>query len=278
MKKSKLFLLLFSLIAITTFQSCKLTSTAMLYNENSVNPANVKTRTVAIVPNRLPMSLQNYEFWRKNNYDVMSDALRQKGYNVIDYNTALQYFKESGLPLEDTKSSRDKYAEIAQKLNADILVFPYYGTVFDMTTYFVMINVMSYSSIGSFQFYSASQNDFVARVDFEGQTKINKAYLLIPLVGILIDIFGAKSTKAYFMDGFKIGIDNAVNEFAMRYPPNYGGGGAAYPQNNAAPQGGGGKYAQYSLEDLDVLKKAAVNAGDYKTANEIKQEIDRRKK
>jgi hypothetical protein len=48
---------------------------------------------------------------------------RTRGFEVIDYQTSRQAFNEGGLPLEDTKSSRDKYADLAPYGTATSFLF-----------------------------------------------------------------------------------------------------------------------------------------------------------
>lgn len=265
MKRITFKLLLISMSFIT-LTSCKTRAKASLFTEASIPPTEVKAKTVAILPNRLPVTLQNSEEWRVKNYETMRSILTRRGYSVIDYNTANQMFQQSGLPLEDTKSSRDKYAELAQKLNADLLIFPYYGTTFSSTGF-----TNSYISIASLQFYSLKHNDFSARVDLEGVTKIHTWPQMIPYAGIIYQILilfpSRKGHDRSFDRGFKEGFQTYFSRFS--------------PSNNSTSpsrSNSASKYAKYSLEELETLKKAAVGNGDYKTAGEIKEEIDKRKK
>ncbi len=263
---------LFFLALATSITSCSVKGKALLYSESSIKPQDIKAKTVAILPNRLPVTLQNSEKWRQKNYESMKKILVKKGYSVIDYNTSNQLFQESGLPLEDTKSSRDKYADLAQKLNADLLIFPYYGTTYTSNG---LSN--SYISIGSLQFYSSKHNDFSARVDLEGVTKIQTWPSMVPYAGIVYQIVmifpSRKGHDKAFIKAFQKGFEVYFDKYPSSMP---NGGGSGAPTNNS--NSGGSKYAKYSLEELDTLKKAAVANSDYKTAGEIKEEIDRRKK
>lgn len=266
MKKNKIiFALVLFAIAFSNY-SCSTKAKSALYTESSIPPTDVKAKTVAILPNRLPVTLQNSETWRVKNFESMKQILQKKGYNVIDYNTSNQMFQQSGLPMEDTKSSRDKYAELAQKLNADLLIFPYYGTTFTSTGF-----SNSYTAIASLQFYSLKHNDFSARVDLEGVTKIQTWPTMVPVVGAIWSILTLGPSKKGHDKAFVKGFREGYNTYFSRFSPSFG--------TSNAPNGkiDGSKYAKYSLEELEMLKKAAVGNGDYKTAGEIKEEIDKRK-
>lgn len=268
MKKVVIRLVILSFLALAV-GSCKTKGKAFLYSESSIPAQDVKARTVAILPNRLPVTLQNSELWRTKNFETMRQILERRGYNVIDYNTSNQMFQQSGLPLEDTKSSRDKYAELAQKLNADLLVFPYYGTTFTSTGF-----SNSYTAIASLQFYSLKHNDFSARIDLEGVTKIQTWPTLVPVVGAVWSILTLGPSKKAHDKAFKKGFQEGYNVYFSRYSPSGNSNGGSNNNSNS----GGSKYAKYSVEELETLKKAAVTNGDYKTAGEIKEEIDKRKK
>jgi hypothetical protein len=169
--------------------------------------------------------------------------------------------------LEDTKLSRDKYAELAQKLNVDLLVFPYYGTTFSMTSF-----SRSYVSVSSLQFYSLKHNDFSARIDLEGVTKIQTWPTMVPMVGIIWQIFLIGPSKKANDKAFKKGFEEGIKVYTSRFPSGN------FPNNTSTSTPSGSKYAKYSVEELETLKKAAVGNNDYKTAGEIKEEIDKRKK
>ncbi len=285
-------------VIVSVLSSCSTVGKALLYSEPSIQPVDVKIKTVAILPNRLPVSLQNPEAWRVKNHATMKEILEKKGYSVIDYNTSNQMFQQSGLPMEDTKSSRDKYAELAQKLNADLLIFPYYGVTF-------ISSAVSdkYIATASLQFYSQKHNDFSARVDLEGVNKIQTWPQLIPMIGSFYPFFiiGAgnhgheKAFKKAFEAGFEIyasryissnnsnninnnysGGNNSGNNYNNNSNPNNNNN--QNNSNNNKSNSSESKYAKYSLGDLETLKKLAIEGNDYKTAGEIKAEMDKRKK
>lgn len=286
--------LLFLLTQIIT--SCATKGKASLYSELAIPPQNVKAKTIAIMPNRYPLVLQNAEEWRVKNYESIKRILVRNGFNVVDYNTANQLFQESGLPMEDTKSSRDKYAELAQKLNADLLIFPYYGTSFSTTGF-----TNSYIAVTTLQLYSVAHNDFCARIDMEGTHKIQTwpsqvlplvaiglSYALValealnpqetsiftyvgPATSVVYNIFVGIGGKKGHVKAFKKGLDQGMDLFLSRFTP--ASGGTINNGNNTAS-----KYSKYSIEELETLKKAAVGNSDFKTAGEIKEEIDKRKK
>jgi len=77
--------------------------------------------------------------WRAFNWKIAAEEFRKHGYEVIDYDTSVKSFEKSGLPVEDTHSSRDKYADLAQALAVDAIVIPYYGTQFTSKNY-ILVN------------------------------------------------------------------------------------------------------------------------------------------
>jgi hypothetical protein len=148
--------------ATTTHQS-------NLYFEPSIQRSEVHIRRIAIVPNRLPMNLADPEDWRKYNWEQASNEFRQRGFEVVDYETSVRTFEASGLPLEDTPNSRDKLADLARELNVDAIIVPYYGTLFESKQVLIM-SEMHWKGVITFQVYLASANDFFARLDLGGDT------------------------------------------------------------------------------------------------------------
>jgi hypothetical protein len=264
------FMLLFAACTLI-LESCGTSGNGIVYTESSIPVDKVKYKTVAILPNRLPMNLQNSEEWRVYNWEVIKEYMESKGVNVVDYNTSVELFKNSGLPMEDTKISRDKYAELAQKLNADFLVFPYYGVQFYQSGFWAKMN---YISIGTLQVYSAKHNDFLARIDFDGRNYYVQGGILgsmLPPITIIAFFNSFKSPAKRWQKAFTAAINVGLDEFTAKYPPSAG-------SSNSAPSNNSGKYDNYSLEELQILKKAAVDASDFNKAAEIKDEIDRRTK
>ena len=316
--KTKINLLLLACIFVTSLNSCfTVSSTARLYSEQSISADKVKIRTVAIIPNRMPINMQDPEKWRSFNWDLIAAQFTSKGFRVIDYNTTVNIFTRSGLPLEDTKSSRDKYAEFANEINAELIVIPYYGTSYNMQSGFLQ-NTHKFLSMGSLQFYYAPKNDFMARIDFDGEfqttTTAAGAYMLagfLPMVGTLTAETSTKyvsgipvtttdppspvwSTLSLVLDAlffitdltaptapepnwkkaFEKGIVKATDAFFEKYSPrpidNY-----PEPSRQVAPAAN--PYSSFSTEELELLKKNAIDKKDFKKAGEIKAELDRRK-
>jgi hypothetical protein len=145
------------------------TSQSNLYFEPSIQRSEVRIRRIAIVPNRLPMNLADPEDWRKYNWEQASGEFRERGFEVVDYETSVRTFEASGLPLEDTPNSRDKLADLARELNVDAIIVPYYGTLFESKQVLIM-SEMHWKGVITFQVYLASANDFFARLDLGGDT------------------------------------------------------------------------------------------------------------
>lgn len=294
-------------LGIIILNSCATSnSTAKLYSEQSIPAEKVRIRTVAVIPNRMPMTMQDPEKWRQYNWKIISDIFTAKGFRVIDYNTTVNLFTRSGLPLEDTKSSRDKYADFANEINAELVVIPYYGTSYNLESGFFN-NTHKYLSIGSLQFYYAPQNDFIARIDFEGSklttTSAPGTYAFFGLLPTLIrpedpedmatigmltglgslmimfsDLLAPTNPQKNWESSFQEGIVTASNVFFNKYSPSYGYSEDRVPQRRGEPAGQKSQYASFSIEELELLKKNAVDKKDFKKAAEIKAEIDSRKK
>lgn len=257
------------LIFAFLFQNCGTTpGAAKLYSEESISPDKISIGTVAILPNRLPLNLQNPEKWRQFNYEVIKRNFQSHGYRVIDYSTGNDFFLSSGLPLEDTKSSRDKYAELAEKLNADILIFPYYGMSYSMTGCMYIAN-HNFIGLGSLQFYVAGENDFFARLDFDGRYHYNNILNMIPIVGWIAIL--SNSAESNYEKAFDIGISNAINQFFDKYKRVY-----TQPVNKSTEPTSTNPYDKYSKQELEQMKTKAVQDKDFKKAAEIKAELDKR--
>lgn len=291
---------------------CGTSGNASLYTEYSISPKDVTIQTVAILPNRLPVNLQDDEKWRRYNFDVLSEICKGKGYQIVNYSTAVEKFKASGLPLEDTKSSRDKYAELAEQLNADLLIFPYYSITYQRSG---LLDINSYISVGTLQVYSRKHNDFLARIDFSGENWYANLSTLGSFLTILSAISSSSSTTTLsaeevdsrasrtatfatmgmFMTvmgllesseegssrwekAFSEGLNVGMDAFFAKYVEPVGRtkkitAPAAPIRTEPAPN----KYASYTAEQLETMKQDAISAKDFKTAGEINQEIKRRK-
>ena len=174
---------------------CAITGRGTLYTEPSIPRGRVKIQKVAIVPNRLPANLTDPERWRAFNWKIAAGEFRTHGYEVVDYDTSVKSFEKSGLPVEDTHSSRDKYADLAQALAVDAIIIPYYGTQFNSKNY-ILVNYFGYDGVATFQIYLAERNDFGSRVDAFGESSFPTGYLSV--AGIVLSIGGAILTTPAF--------------------------------------------------------------------------------
>jgi hypothetical protein len=218
-----------------------------LYVEPSINRAGVKVQKVAVVPNRLPATLMEPEKWRRYNWQLVAQELRRRNFEVIDYETCVRTFEKSGLPVEDTHSSRDKYADLAQSLGADAVIVPYYAT-FAYARNWVLVNKLTFASVATFQFYLAERNDFMARVDASGESSYYTGFLtlaglgltllgavtgtpelstvaLLPLIGeiVYVLVVGLKPPDSYWEDAFQQAIDQGMRPFFAAFPTASGG-------------------------------------------------------
>jgi len=235
MKQLSKIMLLFIFLALL-FNNCGLRTKSFIYHEPSIKKQEITANRIAIVPNRLPLNLTNPEKWRYYNWKIASDYLRNKGYKVVDYNTSVEAFNKSGLRVEDSKRSRDKYAVLSQQLGVDIIVIPYYGTMMSASTSLFWTK-MQWSSVATFQFYSAEKNDFITRLDMSGtKTYTSGIFALLgtgisfaePTAGLItiglgtiIDLANTvfKSNNSQWRGVFKKAIKNGLEPFVETYPP-----------------------------------------------------------
>ena len=213
MQRSTLFLSLF-LCAM----GCATAGPHKLFLEPSLKSAGLSVRRVAVIPNRLPSSLRDPEKWRVFNWRTMKEQFALHGFEVVDYETSVAAFEKSGLPVEDTRSSRDKYADLAQALNVDLVVMPYYGTA-AYSKGVVIINEYHFESVVTLQVYSTEHNDFIARLDTAGESNYSTGYLIaVGLLGTLSSEEGPRKLGLVCMiSDLVIGIGQALVDADTRW-------------------------------------------------------------
>jgi len=248
MKKSIIFIGLALMLAL---QSCGTTGKGVLYIEPSVQKQDVAIRRVAIIPNRLPLNLQDPEKWRRFNWGVIKDEFNSRGFEVVDYETSVKTFEKSGLPVEDTKASRDKYADLAQQLGVDAVVLPYYGTFATVKNFFIATNI-AYIGVGTLQIFLTQKNDFFTRTDVSGKNQYTSGIALLPglvlgaveptvgafvlLGGVVYDLIQAFTpSDTRWKRAFKKGIQEGFKPFFVAYPTPSKVGFTA-PAKEAAPK------------------------------------------
>jgi hypothetical protein len=124
---------------------------------------------VAIVPGRHAATVKDPERWRKVVYGSLERAFRDRGFDVVDGQTAAQAFERAGLPLDDTRLSRDKYADLAQSLGVDLVAV----AAFDLRERrdgVLFINANHHVALLTLQLYFAEKGQFGARFDLSGDT------------------------------------------------------------------------------------------------------------
>jgi hypothetical protein len=192
-------------LGLILLQGCGTTGTGELYMEPSIDRSEVNITKVAVVPNRLPMNLQDPEKWRRFNWETVTKQFQSHGIDVVDYETSVNTFKKSGLPVEDTKASRDKYAELAEQLGVDAVIIPYYGTFATMRNT-IFISSGSYIGVATFQIYLKQQNDFFARVDVSGENYYTAGFGVLLGIGVGIGVAsGGSSSDASSSAGISAG-------------------------------------------------------------------------
>lgn len=222
------------LLVFVTLQSCGTSGKGSLYVEPSISRTDIQIHRVAIVPNRLPMNLQNPEKWRRYNWEVIKQEFEKREYTVVDYETSVATFNKSGLPVEDTKSSRDKYSDLANQLGVDIIIIPYYGTYAASKNILFLFNNSSYYSVATFKIYLTKQNDFFARIDVNGKNQYTSNLLTLVGAGVsfadgtagaitmgvggIWDLYqGLKSSDSRWKRAFKKAIKEGLKPFWASY-------------------------------------------------------------
>ena len=195
---------LFSFMILTgLFLTGCISAKKQLYYEPGVERETVQFRRVAIVPNRLPLNLNDPEKWRKYNWEVAEEFFRERGLEVVDYATSVEVFQNSGLPVEDTKASRDKYAQLAEQLAADMIVVPYYGT-FTTTKNLLIFTSMKWESVTTFQIFLKNQDAFISRMDATGTDNYVSGLWVFPVAAL--QLLAAGSSSGGGASGVLIGL------------------------------------------------------------------------
>lgn len=216
------------------FTNCGVTTKNSFYYEPTIKRNAIQIRRVAIVPNRLPLNLTDPEKWRKHNWEIAADVFRNNGFDVVDYSTSVNKFERSGLPVEDTKSARDKYAELSKQLAVDIIIIPYYGT-FATAKMALLFTTMEWQSVVTYQFYLADEDVFISRLDASGVDRYTSGLFLIcgiavsfadPMIGLVTQVVGLivdfsqtlfKSNDSHWEKAFKKAITEGLNPFLSTY-------------------------------------------------------------
>lgn len=181
--KAKIAALSFLLVLVSL--GCVAQEVASLFDQQ-VNASMLHIRRIAVIPNRLPLVLQEAEMWRQKNWEIIRRLLENKGFDVVPYGDTIEAAKTAGLPLEDTFSSEDKFHTLCQLTAADLVIMPYYATSFRTANILFLVNTYIYSSIVSYQFYSPEVNLFFHRADAQGEDSFSTG--LVPLVGLGLSV------------------------------------------------------------------------------------------
>lgn len=175
--------------------------------DDSFDRSGLDVKRVAIIPNRLPLVLQEPEMWRYKNWEILAGEFQRHGYEVLDYDRSMDVAYQAKLPLEDTLSSEEKYAEFCRLTGTDLLVMPYYGTGFTSSNYFLLATRHNFISTVSFQYYTPRENIFFHRADASARTGYTSGLGMV--AGLLTTLAGAflapeEPTIAYIGSGIML--------------------------------------------------------------------------
>lgn len=152
--------------------------------DDSVDKSTLDVKKVAIIPNRLPLVLQEPEQWRLRNWRDLSREFRDEGYDVLGYYDTKEAAKKANLPLEDTLNAEAKYAEFCRLTDTDLVVMPYYGTSFSSSSFLLMVTNHNYTSTVSYQYYTPRENIFFHRADASKTTSYSTGVLSLAGMGV----------------------------------------------------------------------------------------------
>lgn len=187
--------------------------------EPGLDKSSLSIATVAVVPNRLPLVLQEADYWREYNWRVIASILEANGYVVIPYEESLAIANETGLPLEDAAGAGEKYESFCQASGAELVIVPYYGTAFRLTPTFVIVSRLTYTSTVSFQLFSPSTGTFFYRGD--ASASVDKYSGLGTSIGLAANIglglFGDSTLSA--IGGAAVGIGAVYDVVQSLQPP-----------------------------------------------------------
>jgi len=140
-------------------------------------PGAVRLRRVAVVPGRGPSGVKDPERWRHVVWSSLDRAFRARGFDVVDEPTSAQAYERAGLPLDEGRASRDRYADLALGLGVDLVAVASYSTS-QRTDAIAFIGTTHYTSLLTLQLYFAEKGQFGARIDASGDTTYTTGLML----------------------------------------------------------------------------------------------------
>lgn len=170
------------------YGGCSTTGSGTIYVEPSTKWQDITIKKIAIIPNRLPMNIVSRDSMMKNNWESIKSEFTVRKFDVVDYKTSVKVFEELGLPIEETKSSRDKLAELADQLGVDAIIIPYYG-ISSETKGYLFLSTITWNTTTTFQIYLSQKNDFFARIDASGEKKYTSGVL--STIGMVVSFIAA---------------------------------------------------------------------------------------
>jgi hypothetical protein len=278
--------------------------------DQQVAASELHVRRIAVIPNRLPLVLQEAEMWRQKNWEIIRRLLEAKGFDVVPYEDTVDAAKTAGLPLEDTFSSEDKFHTLCQLTGADLVIMPYYGTSFRSVNFLFLINTYIYSSIVSYQFYSPEVNLFFHRADAQGEDRFSTGWApligmgltLLPLVvpsgdfksmstmtsiggivslgGSLYDLIQTASPpNKRWERGFEKAIAKALEPFLASLSPSaLGWQAAAEAEEDLARDGSGSSALAASGSEAEAGEDSEIDAGRVHALEKLREGLVRQMK
>lgn len=187
---------------------------------NDFDASEIRVRRVAVIPNRLPLNLEEAESWRKILHEHMTHVIQQKGFEVVDYETTVRAFESNDLPLDDVGDvDVEKYAGCADDLDADILIMPYLAIGSEERPGFFPFTASRnrYFAFVELQLYSRDTGKFIHRSD---KTGVKSVYTGIGLFspGSWFSCFNFASPKSSWRAAFSRAANVILDDFFAVFP------------------------------------------------------------
>lgn len=127
-------------------------------------------RRVAVVPSRLPLMVEDADYWRRSNWVRVASLFRERGFEVPDYETSVAASDRWGPKFEDIAVSGGRIARFASELDADAVVVPSYAISSGVSLWLVLGRAR-HDAVATFQVYLADGDAALARIDAAGQNQ-----------------------------------------------------------------------------------------------------------
>lgn len=163
-------------LIILLFAGCATTMDHSLIYDPGEEPIIVESGRVAIVSSETLDGFYMNDELEMANWQIVRELLEKQGYTVVDFQTSKMTFRESGILLDNADTKMKQYYQLADNLNVDFLIVPYYGLHYSNKRFF-FVSHRYFQAMSSFRVYSRSEEAFIGRVDIVGENSITIGYI-----------------------------------------------------------------------------------------------------